>query len=125
MSRIAGINLPKIKRVEAALKYIYGIGDKFSIDICKEAKVNIDTRVSDLTEEQVAKIQSVIENDYKVEGALRQEVSRNIKALKDLKCYRGDRHIRGLPVRGQRSKTNAATCKKRRPKKVVLKVKRK
>lgn len=111
MARIAGVDLPKDKRVEIGLTYIYGIGRSSSQKILQATKVNPDIRVHKLTEEEVAKLRSVIESDYKVEGALRGEVSMNIKRLKDIGSYRGFRHRRGLPVRGQRTKTNARTRK--------------
>ncbi|KPK78781.1 MAG: 30S ribosomal protein S13 [candidate division Zixibacteria bacterium SM23_73] len=111
MARIAGVDLPKDKRIEIGLTYIYGIGRSSSQKILQATKVNPDIRVHKLTEEEVAKLRSVIESDYKVEGALRGEVSMNIKRLKDIGSYRGFRHRRGLPVRGQRTKTNARTRK--------------
>lgn len=117
MARIAGVDLPKDKRIEIGLTYIYGIGRSSSQKILQATKVNPDTRVHKLTEEDVAKLRSVIESDYKVEGALRGEVSMNIKRLIDIGCYRGLRHRRGLPVRGQRTKTNARTRKG--PKKTI------
>ena len=111
MARIAGVDLPKDKRVEIGLTYIYGIGQSSSQKILRVSGVNPDTRVHKLTEEEVAKLRSVIESDYKVEGALRGEISMNLKRLKDIGSYRGFRHRRGLPVRGQRTKTNARTRK--------------
>jgi small subunit ribosomal protein S13 len=111
LARIAGVDLPKDKRIEIGLTYIHGIGRSSSHKILQATKVNPDTRVHKLTEEDVAKLRSVIESDYKVEGALRGEVSMNIKRLIDIGCYRGLRHRRGLPVRGQRTKTNARTRK--------------
>ena len=111
MARIAGVDLPKDKRIEIGLTYIYGIGLSSSQKILQATKVNPDSRVHKLSEEEVAKLRSVIESDYKVEGALRGEVSMNIKRLKDIGSYRGFRHRRGLPVRGQRTKTNARTRK--------------
>lgn len=111
MARIAGVDLPKDKRVEIGLTYIYGIGRSSSQKILQATGVNPDTRVHKLTEEEVAKLRSVLESDYKVEGALRGEVAMNIKRLIDIGCYRGLRHRRGLPVRGQRTKTNARTRK--------------
>lgn len=111
MARIAGIDLPKEKRVEIALTYIYGIGRTTSNKILKDAGVNPDTRVKNLTDSEVAKIRDIIEKDCKVEGDLRREVSMNIKRLMDIGCYRGLRHRRGLPVRGQRTRTNARTRK--------------
>jgi len=111
LARIAGVDLPKDKRVEIGLTYIFGIGRSSSQKILQKTGVNPDTRVHKLTEEEVARLRSVIESDYKVEGALRGEVSMNIKRLIDIGSYRGLRHRRGLPVRGQRTKTNARTKK--------------
>ena len=111
MARIAGVDLPKDKRVEIGLTYIFGIGRSSSQKILQKTGVSPDTRVNKLTEEEVARLRSVIESDYKVEGALRGEVSMNIKRLIDIGSYRGLRHRRGLPVRGQRTKTNARTKK--------------
>lgn len=111
MARIAGIDLPRDKRVEVALTYIYGIGDSTARDILEETAVNPDLRVHELSDEDLNKLRRVIENRYKVEGALRTEVSMNIKRLMDIGCYRGLRHRRGLPVRGQRTHTNARTRK--------------
>lgn len=111
MARIAGVDLPKDKRIEIGLTYIYGIGLSSSKKIIQATGLNPDTRVPKLSEEDVAKLRSVIESDYKVEGALRGEASMNIKRLIDIGSYRGLRHRRGLPVRGQRTKTNARTRK--------------
>lgn len=111
MARIAGIDLPKNKRIEIALTYIYGIGRSTSQKILNEAGVDWNTKSDDLTEGQIAAIRQVIDSHYKVEGDLRTEVSMNIKRLMDLGCYRGLRHRRGLPVRGQRTHTNARTRK--------------
>ncbi len=111
MARIAGVDLPKDKRIEVGLTYIFGIGRSSANKILEKTGVNADTRVNKLKEEDVAKLRSVIESDYKVEGALRTEVSMNIKRLIDIGSYRGLRHRRGLPVRGQRSRTNARTRK--------------
>ena len=110
MARIAGVDLPKEKRVEIGLTYIYGIGRTSSNKILAEAKVNPDTRVKDLTDDQVQAIRNAMEG-YKVEGDLRREVALNIKRLTEIGCFRGIRHRRGLPVRGQRTKTNARTRK--------------
>lgn len=123
MARIAGIELPTRKRVEVALTYIYGIGLTSSQKILKQTGVNPDIRVKDLTENEIAKLRNVIEKEYKVEGDLRREVSMNIKRLIDIKSYRGMRHFRNLPVRGQRTRTNARTRKG--PKKTVGTLKRK
>lgn len=111
MARIAGVDLPREKRVEIGLTYIYGIGRHLSNVILKMAGVNPDTRVKNLTEEQVNKVSAIIASNYKVEGDLKREISQNIKRLMDVGCYRGLRHRRGLPVRGQRTKTNARTRK--------------
>ena len=111
MARIAGIDLPRTKRIEIALTYIFGIGRKSSQDILESAGVSPDKRTMDLDENDVRRIRDVIEADYKVEGDLRREVNMNIKRLMDLGCYRGLRHRRGLPVRGQRTSTNARTRK--------------
>ena len=117
MARIAGIDLPREKRVEIALTYIFGIGRKSANDILKLANVNPDTRVKDLTEDQEAALREVIDKNYTIEGDLRREVALNIKRLTEIGCYRGMRHRRGLPVRGQRTKTNARTRKG--PKKTI------
>ena len=111
MARIAGVDLPNDKRVEIALTYIYGIGKTSSDRILKDTQINPDTRVKDLSEDDIAKIRDQIENNYNVEGDLRREVSLNIKRLTEIGRYRGRRHRMGLPVRGQRTKTNARTRK--------------
>ena len=111
MARIAGVDLPKDKRVQIGLRYIFGIGPYISDQILKKTGINPDTRVNKLTDEDVAKLRGVIENDYNVEGTLRGEVSMNIKRLMDIGSYRGLRHRRGLPCNGQRTKTNARTRK--------------
>ena len=111
MARIAGVDLPRNKRMEVALTYIYGIGLMTSREILKRAGVTLDKRSDDLEEAEIRKIRDVIEADFKVEGDLRREVSMNIKRLMDLGCYRGLRHRKGLPVRGQRTHTNARTRK--------------
>ena len=111
MARIAGIDLPKDKRVEIGLTYIFGIGRTSANKILKEAGINPDTRVKDLTEDQEEKLREVIANGYTVEGDLRRDVAMDIKRLTEIGCYRGIRHRKGLPVRGQRSKTNARTRK--------------
>ena len=113
MARIAGIDLPNEKRVEIGLTYIYGIGRHTANEILKETKINPDTRVKDLTEEEVGKIRAYIEKNCVVEGDLQREVSLNIKRLQEIGCYRGIRHRKGLPVRGQRTITNARTRKGR------------
>ncbi len=111
MARIAGVDIPNAKRVEIALTYIYGIGRKSANDILAKTGVNPDTRAKDLTEEEIAKLRDVIENEYTVEGDLRRDVALNIKRMVEINCYRGVRHRKGLPVRGQRTKTNARTRK--------------
>ena len=111
MARIAGIDLPRDKRIEIGLTYIYGIGRTSSSKILEAAKVNPDTRVRELTDEEVKRISEVIEKDFLVEGDLRREVAMNIKRLQEIGCYRGIRHRKGLPVRGQKTKTNARTRK--------------
>ena len=111
MARIAGIDLPPNKRAVISLQYIYGIGNKSAQDIIAAAGIDPTTRTKDLTEEQTRKIREVLETNYKVEGDLRREVTMNIKRLMDLGCYRGLRHRRGLPLRGQRTRTNARTRK--------------
>ena len=116
MARIAGVDLPREKRVEIGLTYVYGIGRKLSNEILKKAEINPDTRVKDLTEAEEIKLREVI-HDYTVEGDLRREVAMNIKRLVDIGCYRGRRHRLGLPVRGQNTKNNARTRKG--PKKAV------
>lgn len=117
MARIAGVDLPNEKRIEAGLTYIYGIGWSTSKKILEKTGIDPDTRVKDLTEEEAGKIRKVIESDYMVEGDLRRDVNMNIKRLMEIGCYRGIRHRRGLPVRGQKTKTNARTRKG--PKKTV------
>jgi len=117
VARIAGVDLPRDKRIEVALTYIYGIGQYSANEIIRKTGVNPDTRVHSLTEDDVSKLRGAIESDYKVEGALRSEIAMNIKRLIDIGSYRGLRHRRGLPLRGQRTKTNARTRKG--PKKTV------
>lgn len=117
MARIAGVDLPNDERVEIGLTYIYGIGRPTANDILSKAEINPDTRVKDLTEEEIGKIRKIIDTEYHVEGDLRREVNLNIKRLMEIGCYRGIRHRRGLPVRGQKTKTNARTRKG--PKKTV------
>ena len=111
MARIAGVDIPRDKRVEIALTYIYGIGRSTSNEILGKANVNPDTRVRDLTEEEVNRLREIIDKEYVVEGDLRREVSQNVKRLMDIGSYRGYRHRRGLPVRGQRTRTNSRTRK--------------
>ena len=122
MARIAGVDLPKEKRVEVGLTYIYGIGLSRSQKILEKTGISPDVRVKDLTDDDLAKIRKVIDEDYTVEGDLRREVALNIKRLTEIGCYRGLRHRRGLPVRGQRTKTNARTRKG--PRKVVSRSKK-
>jgi len=111
MARIAGVDLPRDKRVEIALTYIYGIGQPTATGVIKQTGINPDTRVKDLTEEEVGKLQDMIDKECKVEGDLRREQTMNIKRLIEIGSYRGLRHRRGLPVRGQRTRTNARTRK--------------
>ena len=114
MARIAGIDLPKKKRAEVGLTYIFGIGKTTAKEILTKSGVDLNKKISALTDDEVARIRGVITSDYRVEGALRGEVQMNIKRLMDIGCYRGIRHRRGLPVNGQRTKTNARTRKGRR-----------
>ncbi len=114
MARIAGVNIPTAKKIEVALTYIYGIGRKTAQDICSKSGISGERRVHELSDEDVAKIREVIDNDVVVEGELRREVGVNIKRLMDLGCYRGLRHRKGLPVRGQSTKQNARTRKGKR-----------
>ncbi len=117
MARIAGVDLPRDKRVEIGLTYIYGVGKKTSQNILAQTGINPDTRIKDLTEDEVNKLRGIIDQQYVVEGDLRREVQLNIKRLMEIGCYRGLRHRKGLPVRGQKTKTNARTRKG--PKKTV------
>jgi len=117
MARISGVDLPRDKRVEIGLTYIFGIGRPTSNKILAEANVNPDTRVKDLTEAEIGRLREIIDRNYKVEGDLKRDIALNIKRLMEIGCYRGLRHRRGLPVRGQRTKTNARTRKG--PKKTV------
>ncbi len=123
MARIAGVDLPRDKRVEVGLTYIYGIGRPTSLEILAKAGINPDTRVKDLSEDEAGAIRKIIDTEHVVEGDLRREVSLNIKRLMEIGCYRGIRHRRGLPVRGQKTKTNARTRKG--PKKTVGRKKKK
>ena len=111
MARIAGVNIPTNKRVTVSLRYIYGIGPSKAADICSQLRIPDERRVNQLTDEEVLRIRELIDREYRVEGDLRREVAMNIKRLMDLGCYRGLRHRRGLPVRGQRTHTNARTRK--------------
>jgi len=116
VARIAGVNIPTNKRVVIALRYIYGIGPTLAVDICKKVGIAAEKRVSQLSDDEVLRIRETIDRDFQVEGDLRREVAMNIKRLMDLGCYRGLRHRKGLPVRGQRTHTNARTRKgKARP----------
>jgi len=114
MPRIAGVDIPDNKPIRISLQYIFGIGPKFAEVILSEASIEGHVRAHELDEDQLARIASIIDNGYVVEGALRRQVSQNISRLRDIRCYRGDRHRRGLPVRGQRTQTNARTRKGRR-----------
>ncbi len=117
MARIAGVTIPDNKRIEFSLRYIYGIGPKVALEVLKEAQVDIGIKTKELTEEQITRIGAVIDRSYQVEGTLRRSVQSNIARLKDIRCYRGLRHRAHLPVRGQRTRTNARTRKG--PKKTV------
>lgn len=114
MPRIAGIDIPDNKPLRIALRYIYGIGPKFAEDICKEVGIEGHVRAHTLSEDQLAQIAGILENNYVIEGALRRQVQQNIQRLRDIRSYRGSRHRAGLPVRGQRTKTNARTRKGRK-----------
>ncbi|MBN2899126.1 MAG: 30S ribosomal protein S13 [Clostridia bacterium] len=122
MARIAGVDLPREKRSVIGLTYIFGIGKKTSQDILAQAGISEDTRIKDLTEDEVSKLRTILEDDYLVEGDLRREIAMNIKRLKDIGCYRGIRHRKGLPLRGQKTKTNARTRKG--PKRIVSRKKK-
>ena len=122
MARISGIDLPRDKRIEVALTYIYGIGPARAAKVLEITEIDPDTRVKDLTEDQEAKLRETIEGNYTIEGDLRRETAMNIKRLSEIGCYRGIRHRRGLPVHGQRTKTNARTRKG--PKKTIAKKKK-
>lgn len=111
MARIAGVDLPREKRAEIGLTYIYGIGRATSNEILAKSGINPDTRIKDLSEDEVNELRKIIDEDYLVEGDLRREIALNIKRLRDIKCYRGIRHAKGLPLRGQKTKTNARTRK--------------
>ena len=111
MARIAGVNIPTNKRVAISLRYIYGIGPQNAVEICEKLSIPLERRVNQLTDEEILRIRELIDREYRVEGDLRREVAMNIKRLMDMACYRGLRHRRGLPVRGQRTHTNARTRK--------------
>ncbi len=117
MPRIAGVDIPPNKRTDVSLRYIFGVGPSRAVEICKKANIDPAVRANKLTEEEVSKIAGIIESDYVVEGQLRRQIQQNIARLREIRCYRGIRHIRGLPVRGQRTRTNARTRKG--PKKTV------
>jgi len=117
MPRIAGVDIPAPKRIDISLRYIYGIGPTRALEILRKAEIDPSLRANKLSEEEVSQIAGIIENDYVVEGQLRRQVQQNIARLREIRCYRGLRHIRGLPVRGQRTRTNARTRKG--PKKTV------
>ena len=114
MVRIVGVSLPDHKRIQIALTYIYGIGQPLAMKILRQTKIDPQMRISDLTEEELARLRKIIEQNYKIEGELRREVSSNIKRLIDISSYRGDRHKKNLPVRGQRTRTNARTKRGKR-----------
>ncbi len=111
MPRVAGVDIPSKKRTEIALRYIFGIGPKLALDLCRKANIEPGKKAEALTDEEVSKINAIIEADYVVEGQLRRQVSQNIARLREIRCYRGLRHQKGLPVRGQRTRTNARTRK--------------
>jgi small subunit ribosomal protein S13 len=112
--RIAGIDVPDKKKIFFALQYVHGIGPKYASDILAEAKIDPNLRANEVSEQQIAQIAAIIDSNYLVEGALRRQVSQNIQRLRDIRCYRGERHKRGLPVRGQRTRCNARTRKGRK-----------
>lgn len=114
MPRIAGIDIPERKKIYYALQYIHGIGPKFAADILAEAKINPDTKASELGEQDVAQINQIVDTSYLAEGALRRSIAQNIQRLRDIRCYRGERHRSGLPTRGQRTRCNARTRKGRK-----------
>ncbi len=125
MARIAGVDIPRNKKVGISITYIYGIGRSNGADILRKAHVNPEARVRDLTEEEVGRIREVVDREYRVEGDLRREVQLNIKRLMDIGCYRGLRHRRGMPVRGQRTRTNARTRRGRKGQAIGIKKKAK
>ncbi|MEO1007145.1 MAG: 30S ribosomal protein S13 [Planctomycetota bacterium] len=114
MPRIAGVDIPDRKKIYYALQYVHGIGPKFAADILAEAQIEPSRKANDLTEQEVAQIGAIIDNGYRVEGALRRQVGENIQRMKDIRCYRGERHRRGLPAHGQRTRCNARTRKGRK-----------
>jgi small subunit ribosomal protein S13 len=123
MARIAGVDIPRNKKVGISITYIYGIGHSNGRDIVQRAHINPDTRVRDLTDEEVGRLREIIEREYRVEGDLRREVQMNVKRLMDIGCYRGLRHRRGMPVRGQRTRTNARTRRGRKGQAIGIKKK--
>ncbi|NJN15983.1 MAG: 30S ribosomal protein S13 [Oscillochloris sp.] len=123
MARIAGVDIPRNKKVEISITYIYGIGRTNGLEILQKANVDPERRVRDLTEEEVGRIREVVDREYRVEGDLRREVQMNIKRLMDIGCYRGLRHRRGMPVRGQRTRTNARTRRGRKGQAIGIKKK--
>lgn len=123
MARIAGVDIPRNKKIEVSISYIFGIGRSNGADIIKKANVNPATRVRDLTEEEVNRIREIVEREYRVEGDLRREIQLNIKRLMDIGCYRGLRHRKGMPLRGQRTRTNARTRRGRRGQAIGIKKK--
>ncbi|MEF3275194.1 MAG: 30S ribosomal protein S13 [Chloroflexus sp.] len=125
MARIAGVDIPRNKKIEIAITYIYGIGRSNGMEILRKANVNPERRVRDLTEEELGRIREIVDREYRVEGDLRREVQLNIKRLMDIGCYRGLRHRRGMPVRGQRTRTNARTRRGRRGQAIGIKKKTK
>jgi small subunit ribosomal protein S13 len=125
MARIAGVDVPRNKKIEVSIRYIYGIGASNGMDILKKANVNPETRTRDLTEEEVGRIREVVDREYRVEGDLRREIQLNIKRLMDIGCYRGLRHRKGMPVRGQRTRTNARTRRGRKGQAIGIKKKTK
>jgi len=125
MARIAGVDIPRNKKIEIAITYIYGIGRSNGAEVLRKANVNPNVRVRDLTEEEVSRIREVVEREYRVEGDLRREIQLNIKRLMDIGCYRGPRHRKGMPVRGQRTRTNARTRRGRRGQAIGIKKKAK
>ena len=125
MARIAGVDIPRSKKVEIAITYLYGVGRSNGMDILRKAHVNPERRVRDLTEEEVGRIREVVDREYRVEGDLRREVQLNIKRLMDIGCYRGLRHRRGMPLRGQRTRTNARTRRGRKGQAIGIKKKTK
>jgi small subunit ribosomal protein S13 len=125
MARIAGVDIPRNKKIEVSITYIFGIGRSNGMDIIRRANVNPNTRVRELTEEEVSRIREIIDREYRVEGDLRREIQLNIKRLMDIGCYRGLRHRRGMPVRGQRTRTNARTRRGRKGMAIGIKKKTK